>query len=327
MCAVLITGATGFLGSNLAKALHAKGRDVYVTGRNRQKLATLPVPAARRLALELAQPIGVKSTERLKSVRQIVHCAALSSPWGRRSDFEVANVTTTQNVLNLAADLGVDHLIFISSPSVYFRFADQIDVAEDHPLPPPVNAYAQTKTKAEALVTAAPVASTILRPRGLYGQGDTTLLPRLLHAAKTGALPLFRGGQPQTDITHISDVVSAIACILDAPGAAANRIFNISGGDPQPITEIVERACAYHNIAPVWKTVPLGPALAFTRLAETIARLRPNRPEPRATAYGLGIFAYTQTLDLTAITRALPWQPQLDLTAGLAHSFGQDTRP
>ena len=315
---LLITGATGFLGGALVRAM--ADAKVLATGRDVGKLALLPLPEDARLVADLARTPPEVLVPHCAGVTTIVHCAALSSPWGADAAFEAANVGATRAVIGLARALGVEHLVFISSPTVYFRFADQLDLAEDTALPPPVNAYARTKAIAEGLVRESGVPCTILRPRGIYGQGDVALLPRVLRAARSGALPLLRGGRAQTDLTHVDDVVAAIRAVLDRPDDSLGRTFNISGGQPLAIREIVERVCAATQTPLRWRALPVAPVLAAVRMNEAVARHWPGRPEPKITAYGLGIFAYSQTLDLTQARNALGWRPLVGLEEGLRRS-------
>ncbi|MEQ1493640.1 MAG: NAD(P)-dependent oxidoreductase [Terricaulis sp.] len=161
---VIVTGATGFLGGVLARLLSDRGHAVVATGRDQKKLATLKRERVDVVALDLTDSNAPSLT-----CDAFVHCAALSSPWGRRSEFHRANVVGTQGAIALARASGARRFVNISTPSVYFRFQDQIGVREDAPLPPPINAYANTKRQAEQLIlAAADLDPIVLRPRGLY---------------------------------------------------------------------------------------------------------------------------------------------------------------
>ena len=130
------------------------------------------------------------------------------------------------------------------------------------PCPPPVNHYARTKRQAEEIVLAAPdIDPVVLRPRGLYGAGDRTLLPRLLQMARQRPLPLFRDGKARIDLTYIEDVVDAVLAALSAGSAAEGQIFNISGGEVVPVRRIAEAACARAGVQPRWRKMPLLPAM------------------------------------------------------------------
>ncbi|MBL8547753.1 MAG: NAD(P)-dependent oxidoreductase [Hyphomonadaceae bacterium] len=315
---IIITGATGFLGGVLARRLLAQGDDVIALGRDRVKLASLEALDARTHAFDLsatAKPPGLAADA-------IVHCAALSSPWGARAAFHAANVIGTQNAIKLARDAGARRFVHISTPSIYFRFRDQVGVREDAELPAPVNAYAQTKREAERLVIGASgLDPIILRPRGLYGPGDTTLLPRLINAARTRALPLMNEGRAATDLTFITDVADAAHAALIAPGALEQRIFNISGGEALNVTQVADRAAARANVSVRWRRMPPAFVLAFARLSEALCARLPHRPEPPITAYGAALFAFTQTLNIEAAAKHLGWTPKVKFDEGLALTF------
>jgi nucleoside-diphosphate-sugar epimerase len=314
---VIVTGATGFLGDVLARLLADRGHEVIATGRDPKKLAALKRERIDVIALDLADNRAPSP-----ACDALIHCAALSSPWGRRSEFHRANVVGTQGAVALARAAGARRFVSISTPSVYFRFQDQIGVREDAPLPPPINAYADTKRQAEQLVLAATdLDPVVLRPRGLYGPGDTTLLPRLLAAAQTGALPLMNEGRAATDLTYIDDVAEAAYAALTVNTPVQQRIFNISGGAALNVREVAERAAEKAGQAVRWRRVPPWLVLAYAHANEYICASLPRHPEPTITAYGAALFAFTQTLNIDAAKRQLGWTPRVDFADGLARTF------
>lgn len=313
---IVVSGATGFLGGHLCRYLNGQGHELIGLGRDPEKGANLGM---RFEAIDLG------TSDVLTSVAQadaFVHCAALSSNWGRREDFERANVTCTGNALAIAKRLGVRRFVHISSPTVAFRFRDQINLAEDAPMRSPVNAYAASKQRAEAIVRACmEVCPIILRPRGIYGPGDSALLPRLLRAAQSGTLPLIRHGEAVTDLTYIDDVVQAIDLALMAPSPCNGRTYNISGGEALSIKSIITQAAEAAKIPVSFTGIPTVLAMAAARIAEWLAVLTPGRPEPLFTAYSVGVMAYSQTLDVSAARRDLGYTPQFSFADGLRRTF------
>jgi nucleoside-diphosphate-sugar epimerase len=290
---------------------------VIATGRDELKLARLGALGARTFAFDLR----AQQAPQLPGADALVHCAALCAPWGRDADFHRANVIGTHTALHLARSGGAQRFVFISTPSIYFRFADQVGVREDTPLPPPVNAYARSKREAEQLVLAATdLDPIILRPRGLYGAGDTTLLPRLISTARARPLPLMRDGRATTDLTHVDDVVTAILAALKAK-SPAQRIFNISGGEALNVRDVAERAAARAGITVRWRKVPASLVLTAARAMETYSRIHAAHPEPAITAYGAALFAFTQTLDISTAQAELGWTPAIRFSEGLDRTF------
>ena len=313
---IVVSGATGFLGGHLCRRLVELGHDVVGLGRDAVKGALLGVPF---------EAVDLGATGRLAGVDQadaFVHCAALSSNWGRRADFERANVTGTHNALAMAQKLGVRRFVHISSPSVTFRFCDQLNLREDSALPRPVNAYAATKQHAEAIVRERTgVPAIILRPRGLYGPGDTALLPRLLRAARSGPLPLIHHGDTVIDLTYIDDAVNAMVLALGAATMCDGRTYHISGGEALRIRDVAVLSAQAAGIAVRFTGIPASLAMAAARLAELAANLTPGRPEPLFTAYSVGLMAYSQTLDIDAARRDLGYVPQVSFAEGLRRTF------
>lgn len=315
---VLVTGATGFLGGALVRHLGARGFEPIGLGRNEARCRALQEAGLTTIRADLSHS-ALHLADSIGRVDAVVHCAALSAPWGRLAAFRAANVEGTRNALDLAEALGARRFVNISSPTVYFEMKDKIAVAESASLRRPINAYARTKAEAEKLVRARPELGPVnLRPRGIYGAGEETLLPRLIAAARRGPLPLLRSGAAAIDLTYIDDVVAAIEAALTAGPAVEGQTFNISGGEMVPVRDLVERACAALAVPLRWKPVPFYPALLLARFAEIASLTRPVPKEPVVTPYTLGLFAFRQSLDISKAQRMLGWQPRISLEHGLA---------
>lgn len=316
---VLITGATGFLGGHLVRRLRGMDVNVLAVGRNTAKLAALESIGCDVLNHDISMPFSTDAGARCDA---IVHCAALSAPFGKRASFIRANVDGTRHVLDLASRLGAHRFIHISTPSVYFSYCDQMHIAENALIPKPVNAYAETKRMAEILVQSQnTIDAIILRPRGIYGPDDTALLPRVLRAARARPLPLLRDGAAKIDLTFVDDVVDAILASLLANKAAIGEVFNISGGKVLPIHDIVQACCDQAGVTPRWRKMPLTPTLWAARGIEALAKLSPGGREPAITPYGLGLFAYAQSLDISKANRMLNWSPKVSFAQGLDATF------
>ncbi len=316
---LLVTGGTGFLGRHLVWRLAEQGHDVVFSGRDAAKAREVAQRAARAATFV---PLSHGTPDALPALVHasigadaIVHCAALSSPWGRRADFHAANVRSTEEVLAALQANGVARLVHISTPSLYFEFRDRLAVREDSPLPPPVNLYAETKREAERLVRAAPVPAVILRPRGIFGAWDDTLLPRLLRLLRRKRFPLFNDGDALIELTYVDNVVDAIVLALALPGSA-EATFNISNGQPRRAGDLFAELARTFGLPWRPRHVPLASGLALARACELAGRVARGW-EPPLTRYTVGTVAYSQTLDLQRARTHLGYVPRVDIAEGI----------
>lgn len=318
---ILITGGTGFLGRHLVWRFAKEGAEVIFTGRNTKaadevkRHATKPV---RWLPLEHGMPgVGTQLQQAAKQADAIIHCSALSTPWGSKANFYRANVVSTAEVLTACEAAKVKRLVHISTPSLYFDFSDRLKVREGTPLPKPVNEYARTKGEAEALVRASPAPETaILRPRALFGPWDQTLMPRLLRVMQRGALPIMRGGRIQLDLTYIDNAVEAVWLATTRQLPRPLVTYNVSNGEPQELLALLELMASEFALPLRTRTVPWPMISLLARGLETIARLSDGK-EPLLTRYSAGVLAFSQTLDISALRNDLGYQPEVSISEGI----------
>lgn len=314
----LVTGATGGLGRHVVAKLAAGGYAVRATGRNRQignVLATSP--AVTFVAGDLESPALVR--ELVDGADVVFHCAALSAPWGPRTRFHTANVVVTQTLVDAARAAGSQRMVHVSTPSLTFRFRDQLAIREDDPLPPRfVNHYAATKAQAEAVVRAAArdtFAVTIVRPRGIFGEFDTVLIPRLLEVARGGTMPVFDNGDALVDVTYAGNVADA-KLLCDRPGAPSGT-FNITNGEPLTVRDLLVRAFRVLGRDVTLRPASYGIASAIAGSWELAARALRVEREPRLLRYSLGLMRYSQTLDISAARGQLGYAPHVSIDEGL----------
>lgn len=225
---VLVTGATGFVGSRLSELLSTKEEaDVTGIGRNLDRVSHLNMQGVTLKAMDL------RDTDALKSVVEgkdfIFHAAAVLD--ADPDTAESVNVETTENLIQLAGEEGVSRVIHVSTAGAY-DMADRNEVDESTPLAIKHPAtYA--RTKAEAEIRAQNMAEkfdlelSIVRPSMIYGPGHGIWTEGMFKKILEGK-PVFLGdGSAHFNPIYIDDVVDAI--ILCAKRSkAAGESFNIS---------------------------------------------------------------------------------------------------
>ncbi|HET9448670.1 MAG TPA: NAD(P)-dependent oxidoreductase [Steroidobacteraceae bacterium] len=314
---VLVTGASGFIGSHAAEHLRARGHDVVATGRSERHLRALADRGCRVVPADLAQS---DLTTLVEGCDAIVHSAARASPWGNRSLFWNDNVVATQRLVESARGSGsVRRFVLISTPSIYFRTCDQLHITEAFTPPQRwATAYAETKWIAETHVRAAPeLGPVILRPRAVFGPRDAAIVPRLVAVAKSGTFPLPGGGRAWADVTYIDNVVAAIMAALERGSEVEGRAFNITNGQSIQVRDLAERIFRALGIRTRFVSIPRSAALALAGISEAVAKLRPGQPEPRLTRYGVGLLAFSQTLSIEAARQGLRYEPGVSIDEGI----------
>jgi nucleoside-diphosphate-sugar epimerase len=315
---ILVTGASGFVGSHLARHLVRIGHKVVATGRTPKRLAALNDTSCE---MQIADLSTDNLAQLLGQCEGVVHCAARAAPWGDRSLFWRDNVVATERLVAAARRAGsVRRFVYLSSPSIYFRQCDQINLTERFAPPKRwATPYAETKWAGEQRVLAASeIGPVILRPRAVFGPRDTAIVPRIVAVARSGRFPLPGGGEAWTDITYVDNVVAAILEALNGERNVEGRTFNLTNGEPIQIRDLLNRLVKALDLRVRFIVVPRALAMTLAALSEQTARMRCRGREPRLTSYGVGLLSYTQTLSIEAARHALGYRPKVSIDEGLA---------
>jgi nucleoside-diphosphate-sugar epimerase len=289
---VLVTGASGFIGGSFVTRFRQRaGLAIHGVGRR-------PLADPDYTACDLSRPFALAFRPDV-----VIHAAARASPWGTAAEYRRDNVEATRRVIDFCLRTGRPRLIHVSSSSVFYRPGPQLGLTEASPIGPRfVNRYAATKAAAERLVEDYPGAWLIVRPRAVFGPGDTVLFPRILTAARRGRLPLLvaRGEPAVGDLIYIdtlTDYLLAAATRTDLHGA-----YNLTNAQPVPIQEFLLDVLARLDLPAPRRRVSLRSAMLAAGLAEAAWRVLRLRGEPPVTRFGVGVLAWSKTFD---VSRAL----------------------
>lgn len=276
---MLVTGATGFIGGNLARALIERGERVRVLVRGRRRPAAL-----EGLEYEVAEG-DVRDLDAVgravRDCRDVYHAAAAIVFWcptaSARAEVREVNVGGTRNVLWAAAAAGVERVLHVST-------VDTIDLAppgrvadETTDWPPGRldNLYATTKREAEVLALGADVPTVVVNPGFTIGPYDPTpssgRLLLALAASPVVGYPV-RGGNTFVDVR---DVVAGSIAALDR-GRRGERY--ILGGENLTYREFVDRVMAVLGRRPVRVPIPRAAAAVAGRAFDLSGRLRGREP-------------------------------------------------
>ncbi|MCM1179447.1 MAG: SDR family NAD(P)-dependent oxidoreductase [Clostridium sp.] len=317
---VLLTGATGFLGGYVIDELLAHGYRVAAIGRNEKRGRELEREDCVFYQVDFTDREALEQVFKQEKAAYVIHAGALSSAWGKWEDFYRINVTGTVYVAELAMQYKVKRLVYISSPSVYSGRCDRFHISEDDvDENNRLNYYIRTKLMAEKELRifggkGLPVVA--LRPRGLIGKGDPSLMPRLMRANGRVGIPLFNGGKNLVDITCVEN--AAYACYLAMTAEAAEgQVFNITNGEPKEFQALLEQFCHAANEEARFLKLPFSVVYGAACVLEWIYGTFHLKGEPVLTRYTVCTLAFSQTLNIEKARERLHYEPKKTLEEGI----------
>lgn len=315
---ILVTGATGFLGKYVVQELIEKGYKVLALGRNENEGKKL-----EKMGAVFCQGDFVdknKCSSYFQGVDYVVHAGALSTVWGKWESFYETNVMGTKNVCELCMENRVKRMIYISSPSIYsgkehrFRIKEEEYDSNNH-----LNFYIKSKILSEQVLREYEekgLYTVVLRPRGLFGIGDTSLIPRILKANETIGIPLFKGGENYVDITCVENVAYAIGLCINARDISG-EVFNITNGEPMEFKEILEMFMKAIDGKSKFLKLPFGLVYCIASVLEAVYSVFQKKGEPALTKYTVCTLAFSQTLDISKAKKKLGYEPKISLWEGI----------
>ena len=303
---ILVTGASGFVGGRLKE--RARRRPALVMhGVGRRRLSI-----EHYSSRDLSQPFDLPFVPDV-----VIHAAARATPWAPLAAYQRDNVEATRQVIAFCKRHGLPRLVYVSSSSVYYRPEHQLGMREDSPIGPTfANDYAATKYAGELLVRAYPGESVIARPRAVFGPGDTVLFPRILAAAKAGRLPLFTttGPPPIGDLIYVDTLADYLLEI--ATKTQVDDAYNLTNNEPVVMQDFLLDVFARLSLPAPRRRVSVRTAMAVAGATEAAYRWLRLAGEPPITRFGVGVFAWSKTFD---VSRALAdlGPPSVSLTDGV----------
>ncbi len=250
----LVTGCAGFIGSHLTERLLEDGWSVlgidafiptYGTGRRRTWASG--TPSNPQFEFIEANVLDLDMTPHLDGCDVVFHLAArpgVRASWADFTRVSQANIVATQKILDALSRNPSTRLVFASSSSVYGD-SETYPTTEKTGLAP-ISPYGVSKASAESLISAyatqTGVQAVSLRYFTVYGprqRSDMAFTIWLTRALRSQALPIFGDGSSVRDFTYVSDDVNATLASAACP-IAGHEIFNVAGGSPATVNEVVD---------------------------------------------------------------------------------------
>lgn len=316
---VLVSGASGYLGSRLVRSLAMAGFSVRTLGRNHAALATLQSACgAQPFECDLRERDAV--IEACRNVEVVYHLGALTAPWAPAHEYHGINVEGTKNILDGCREHGVRRLVLASTLEVLMDDRPQVSPAEPVPYPArPLSELARSKRRAEELVRSAEgIEGFILRLARVYGPGDPHFLPPLARLGRAGKLKQIGSGRNRVELLFRDNAIQALRCAGEAATSNAGT-FAITGGEAVYPWSVLRGWLGQLGVLGELPTTTLNVALAQARAAELLAGAT-GRP-PRFTRAQVCWLGLSHTYDGSAAEQALGYRPPIPQDEGIARTM------
>ena len=326
---ILITGASGFIGSHMADHAVRQGHDTWAAVRPTSNRSNLQAPSLRHIILNLED--AELLTTQLEAYRErygrwdvVIHCAG-ATKCRHAQEFDQINYGGTRHLVDTLMRLGMvpQQFILISTLGIYGPLHEEEPYLPftENDTPHPNTLYGKSKYKAEEYVKGiAALPYVIFRPTGVYGPRDRDyqLLIRSIHAH----IDLSLGRRPQrVTFVYVKDLVEAVFMAIDKE--VQRRSYLVTDGhtyNSSDFTRVVRAALG--NPFTLHLTIPLWMARMAALIADIAGRLCRRTFTFNSDKFRI-LAQRNWQCDITPLTEELGYHPRYDLEAGIAETLAE----
>jgi nucleoside-diphosphate-sugar epimerase len=316
---VLVTGATGFTGGHLARALAARGETVSALVRRDSPVASALAQAGVTVVMgDLRDRQALAAASGGADV--VYHIAAIYRQAGLGDEiYRAVNATAVNDVIEAAARGGARRVVHCSTVGVHGD-VEHPPANEDAPLKPG-DVYQVTKLEGEQRAREAGarlgIEVTIARPTGIYGPGDRRLLKLFRGVARRRWVTLG-DGEIYYHLTFIDDLVEGLRLCGTHP-AAANRTYILAGGEVTTLNALVALVAEAAGVpVPTWH-LPVWPFWMVGAVCEAICA--PLGIEPPIFRRRVDFFTKSRAFDITRARTEIGFAPRVGLREGIRRAL------
>ena len=314
----LVTGASGFTGSHLARHLVRSGRQVRALVRTPDRAADLASAGIELAVGDIRDPEALRRAT--AGIDVVYNIAALYRQAGLAKDaYHQVNAVAAGAIVEAAAASGATRVVHCSTVGVHGD-VEHPPANEDAPLKPG-DVYQETKLEGEQLARDAGRRTgtqvTIVRPTGIYGPGDRRLL-KLFGGVARGRFPMLGDGKIYYHLTFIDDLVEGFRLCGEHPGAA-DRTYILAGGEVTTLNELVALIASVAGTKPPRVHLPVWPVWIAGAACELLCA--PFGIEPPLYRRRVDFYTKTRAFDITRARQEIGYTPKVGLTDGTARTL------
>jgi nucleoside-diphosphate-sugar epimerase len=315
---VLVTGATGFTGGHLARALATRGNQVRALVRDETRGADL---TANGIALAVGDLRDRDSlVAATANVDVVYHIAAMYREAGLADEvYRDVNARGVERLIESAAASGVRRVVHCSTVGVHGDI-EHPPANEDAPLRPG-DIYQVTKVEGEELARRAAarlgIDVVIARPTGIYGPGDRRLL-KLFRGVAHRRWVTLGSGEIYYHLTHIDDLVDGFRLCGEHP-AAAHRTYILAGGEVTTLNQLVALVADIADVPAPRTHLPVWPIWLAGAACEAVCA--PFGIEPPLYRRRVDFFTKSRAFDITRARAEIGYAPHVTLRDGIRRTL------
>jgi nucleoside-diphosphate-sugar epimerase len=315
---VLVTGATGFTGGHLARALRARGDDVRALVRDPARATELSRVGVELVTGDLRDGGAVDAAAR--GVEVVYHIAAIYRQAGlREEEYRAVNADAVRAVIEAAARGGARRVVHCSTVGVHGDI-ERPPGNEDAPLRPG-DIYQVTKLEGERNAAEAAAQTgievVIARPTGIYGPGDRRLL-KLFRGVARRRFVILGSGRIFYHLTHIDDLIQGFRLCAEVP-QAAGRTYILAGPEVTTLNELVEVIAEEAHVPPPRLHLPVWPFWLAGAACEALCA--PLGIEPPIYRRRVDFFTKSRAFDIARARQEIGYAPAVGLRDGVRRTL------
>jgi len=318
----LVTGATGFTGGHLVRALSSAGHEVRVLVRQRPSSDDAASATDRDLPVHVVHG-DLRDAEALrravKGVDVVYNIAAIYRQAGLAAEtYRAVNAIAVGNLVEHAARAGVRRVVHCSTVGVHGDI-ERPPANEEAPLKPG-DVYQRTKVEGEERARAAAaefgIEVTIARPSGIYGPRDRRLLKLFRNTVRR--FPILGSGEIYYHLTYIADLVEGFRLCGEQP-AAANRTYILAGPEVSTLNELTAVIADVGGVRPQRWHLPVWPFWLAGAACEGLCA--PLGIEPPIYRRRVDFFTKSRAFDITRARTEIGFAPAVGVREGVTRSL------
>jgi dihydroflavonol-4-reductase len=255
-----VTGATGFIGGRLVRALRARGDEVAALVRSPENARDLAEQGCELFEGDLSSLDAIDAG--MKGCDAVFHVAAVYKVGIPKSEHEAvfdANVRGTERVLDAAIEIGVPKIVYVSTVGVFGNtHGEVVDESYERDDGDFLSWYEETKYRAhevarDRITRGAPI--VIVQPGGVYGPGDHSELGNMIDQMRTGKLRMLMFPKLGFNLVYVDDVVDGILLAYDKGKIGQSYVL---GGEISTMGELVEKVAELSGRKAPKRELPAG---------------------------------------------------------------------